>query len=71
MTEQIPLTRLASKLRQIYGKPGPGYRKSYNLALDGVLPTEQVKGRLYVREADLPEIAELFGLGTVPRHAVA
>lgn len=63
MAEQLTsLPDLAVKLRILTGEPGPGYRKCYQLALDGVLPTVQRKGRRYVADADLPAVAAVLGL---------
>ena len=70
MSDVTPLPRLPAKLREMTGKPGPGYRKCYTMALDGLLPTETMNGRLYVRDADLPAIAALFGLAA-PADRVA
>lgn len=62
MSDLTPLPRLADRLRDLTGSPGPGYRKAYALALDGQLPTVQRNGRLFVQEADLPAVAALLGL---------
>lgn len=65
MSDLTPLPNLAAKLRELTGQPGPGYRRTYNMALDGRLPTVQVRGRRYVRDADLPLIIAALGL-TIP-----
>jgi hypothetical protein len=71
MAEQMtPLPDLAAKLRILTGNPGPGYRKCYLLALDGVLPTVQRNGRRYVADADLPAVAAVLGL-TIPADLIA
>jgi hypothetical protein len=59
-----PLPRLAGKLRELTGQEVPGYRKLYLLALDGSIPIETRNGRLFVRDADLPQVAALLGLKT-------
>lgn len=56
------LPNLATKLRVLTGNPGPGYRRCYLLALDGQLPTVEMKGRRYVADADLPAVAAVLGL---------
>ncbi len=63
---RIPLSRLSPELNDRYGTT-PGYRKLYNMAMDGHLRTEIVNGRHYVLEANLPAIAA--DLGLVPAHA--
>ena len=57
-----PLPRLSAKLQELTGSRGPGYRKTYQLVLDGKLPVETRNGRHHVRDADLPEVAAMFGL---------
>lgn len=65
MSDLTPLPDLASKLRELTGQPGPGYRQTYMMALDGRLPTVQVRGRRYVRAVDLPAVVAALGL-TIP-----
>ena len=71
MAEQLtPLPDLAAKLRTLTGNPGPGYRKTYLMALDGTLPTVQRNGRRYISDADLPAVAAVLGL-TISTDLVA
>jgi len=71
MAQQLtPLPGLAAKLLSTYGNAGPGYRKAYLLALDGVLPTVQRNGRYFVADADLPAVAAVLGL-TIPADFAA
>jgi hypothetical protein len=71
MAEQLtPLPDLAAKLRTLTGSPGPGYRKTYLLALDGQLPTVQRNGRRFVQDCDLPAVAAVLGL-TIPADRAA
>lgn len=65
MSDLTALPNLAAKLQELTGQPGPGYRHTYNMALDGRLPTVQVRGRRYVRDVDLPLIIATLGL-TIP-----
>lgn len=67
---RTPLSRLAATLKERTGNPGPGYRTAYNLALDGRLPVVVERGRMYIRDADLPEAARALGVNfKAPKHA--
>ena len=71
MNTATPLPRLGAKLIELTGKPGPGYRKLYTLALDGTLPTEARNGRLFVQDADLPRVVQMLGLTLSTAASVA
>jgi hypothetical protein len=57
----IPLTELAHELTLLTGKKTK-YRRLYDLVLNGDLPAERINGRLFVREENVPGIAEIIGL---------
>jgi hypothetical protein len=61
---RIPLPQLAGKLVELTGSPPPGgYRQLYMLVTGGRAPfIESEGGRYFVRDADLPRVAELLGL---------
>jgi hypothetical protein len=63
---RIPLPRLSAELIDRYGT-SPGYRFLSDMARDGLLRTQVVKGRHFVLEADVPAIAKAIGL--TPAHA--
>lgn len=44
------------------GKPKPKYRAIYTKVLDGVIPAQKFGKQWFLREADLPRIAEVLGL---------
>jgi hypothetical protein len=46
---------------------GLTHRRVSNAALDATIPAERINGRWYVKKADLPKIAELFGIMPKPR----
>jgi len=51
------------KLAALTGQRAPTYRSLYVAALDGKIPAEQqTNGRWDVADADMPHIAEVFGL---------
>lgn len=62
--ETIPLPAIPAELKRQFGI-SPGYRAIYNAALDASLPAEQRRGRWYVARADLPRVAERFGLSPI------
>jgi len=65
---RIPLPRLSPELIDRYGT-SPGYRTLSNMARDGVLRTEVIRGRHYVSEADVPALAADLGLIPAPARA--
>ncbi len=65
MSERIPLTHVAARLRRIAttGQPIPSYRVLWEAAVSGRLPSADVsRGRWQVDAAALPEVAVMFGL---------
>jgi len=64
----FPLSNLPRRLAELTGSAIPNGRKLYAHVVDGVLPAEQVNGRWYIAEADLPQIVEALGL-TLARPA--
>jgi hypothetical protein len=65
MAKRIPLPLVGRRLAALTGQRAPSYRSLYVAALDGKIPAEQqVNGRWDVAAADLPHIAEAFGLST-------
>jgi hypothetical protein len=57
------LPRLGSKLLEITGRPGPGYRKLYLMVLDGMFPTQVRNGRIFVLDSDLPAVVAALDRG--------
>lgn len=58
--QRIPLPLLPHELRRLTGN-APGYRRIYNLVLDGRIPAELGdNGRWTVSRADLPRVAEVL-----------
>lgn len=55
MPDRIPLTQLQLELRNA-GGPSIGYRRLYNLILDGRLPAERGNTTWTVARDDLPAI---------------
>lgn len=49
------------KIGDLTGQIPPPYRAVYGKVLDGLLRTEMVNGRHYVREDNIPAIAQMFG----------
>jgi hypothetical protein len=71
MNTRIPLTKLGRRLAALTGQRAPSYRSLYVAALDAKIPAEQQpNGRWDVDDADVPQIAEAFGL-SVTSPAVA
>jgi hypothetical protein len=69
MEQLTPLPRACAKLQERTGCPTPGgYRRLYNMAVDGMFPTVQRNGRLFIRDSDIPQIVGLLGL-TLQRTA--
>ena len=56
----IPLSSVPRAIQALTGEPGPPYRHAYFAALDGRIPAEQVRGRWFVRQADLPAVAHAW-----------
>jgi hypothetical protein len=71
MNEATPLPRVSQWLLKHTGSPGPGYIKLYKLATSGAFPVEWRNGRIYVRNADLPLVANAVGLGECPAEVAA
>ena len=61
---RIPLPQVAAKIVELTGSPPPGgYRQLYMLIAGGRAPFIELEGgRYFVRDADLPRLAELLGL---------
>ncbi len=65
--ELVPLTAIPRELIALTGKSAPSYRTIWTQVVNGRIAADQRNGRYYVLRADLPKIAEAFGLiGTVP-----
>jgi hypothetical protein len=62
MHEFIGLTELPEALRQMTTSPLPTYWRLYRKATEEAFPVYRAGGRIFVREEDLPLIAEVFGL---------
>jgi hypothetical protein len=61
-TERVKLSAVARILAQETGRKPPTYRQIYTAVVDGSVPAEKAPRDYYVRRADLPQIAEFFGL---------
>ncbi len=71
MTTRVPLPLVPRELIRLTGQRSPSYRAVYLAALDQKIPAErQENGRWDVAEADMPLIAEAFGL-SVTSPAIA
>ena len=57
----IPLPDTASALRQRYGE-APEYGAIWRVLRAGLVEPQRRGARLYVRDVDLPRLAELLGL---------
>jgi hypothetical protein len=63
MENLTPLPRACAKLRELTGSPPPGgYQRLYTMAVDGVLPTVQRNGRLFIKDTDIAQVAGMLGL---------
>jgi hypothetical protein len=62
--ELIPLSRLTVELSDLTGATPPTYRKLNTLVLDGVIRTEIIGQRHFVRREDLQAIAIKLGMLT-------
>jgi hypothetical protein len=62
MTDFIGLTELPEALRNITTGKLPTYWRLYRKATEEAFPTYRAAGRIFVRQEDLPLIAEVFGL---------
>lgn len=68
MEDVIPHSRLAGELFTRYGQRGPGYHCTYKMIASGLIPAEYRGGRIFVKRADVPEIARILGIDPA-RHA--
>ncbi len=58
--DDIALIDAVTELRVRFGVALP-YQTAWGLCVGGVLPAARVRGRWYVRRADLPRVAALAG----------
>ncbi len=70
MTKMIPIAHVPRRLAALSGLPGPSPRTVYDRVLRGSFPAEFVNGRWFIAEADMPKVAEAFGL-TMPSRDIA
>ena len=62
--ELIALARTNLWLAEVLegtGQAPPGYAPLYRAVLDGSIPATNIRGRWYIRRADLPIIGRRFG----------
>jgi hypothetical protein len=64
--KRIPLPHVSRAIAARTGQIGPLPRKIYELALMGAFPAENIRGRWYVREADLPLVIAALPADSVP-----
>jgi hypothetical protein len=62
LSELIPTSQISRRLADFTGRDVPGYKRMYQLVIDGLIPAEQISGRWFIRAADLPKIAEKLEL---------
>lgn len=67
MPDRIPLTQLPLELRNA-GGPTVGYRRLYNMILDGRLPAERGSTAWSISRADIPAVIAALAL---PQRAAA
>jgi hypothetical protein len=58
--DDIALIDAVTELRVRFGVALP-YQTAWGLCVGGILPATRVRGRWYVRRADLPRVAALAG----------
>ena len=61
----VPLPAAVLPVSRLAGRP-LSYNQLYNLALSGVIPTERVGRRMFVRERDFAAIAEVASIQARP-----
>jgi hypothetical protein len=59
MSNRVSLAALSRELTALTGKPAPGYRRLWNMVVNGELPVDQVNGRYIM---DVQAVAEKLGL---------
>jgi hypothetical protein len=63
MKNLLPLSAVLGLMEPLSeGGPRRSYRDCWTLAVNGVLPATQVRGRWHVARTDLPAIAVLLGM---------
>lgn len=67
----IPLPRVAGELRTAYGRVAPAYHAIWCAASAGRIRVVRLGGRLYVAQAELSAVAEVFGLTPLEPRAAA
>jgi hypothetical protein len=60
------LPELPAELKILSGGKTVEYWKLYKASVNGDFPTYRASGRIFVRRADLPLIAQAFGLKVKP-----
>ncbi len=67
-SEKFPLPELGWRLFRLYGR-APNYTKQWRAVNSVQIPAERVGRTFMIAEADLPKIAEYFGLTDKPDKA--
>jgi hypothetical protein len=62
----IPMPELGRAIMERFGVPSPGYQYTHRMISRGLLVPERIGGRLFFRQNDLPQIAAVLGIATVP-----
>ena len=60
-SERIPLVDGSQELRRLCGQTMP-YNVLWRAIVEGAVPAERIRGRWYLKRADLPRIAETLGI---------
>ena len=69
ISERLGIPRVPTRLRDEYAGPPPTHTAVYAAAVNGRIPAIWERGRWYIDPADLPQIAEAFGM--TPREMQA
>ena len=68
---QISIAHIGRKIAALTGKPGPTHQQVYSAVLRGAVPAEFLNGRWYMREADVPLMAQALGIAIPSEASVA
>jgi hypothetical protein len=61
-TERLGLPRVPTRLQAEFDGRPPTHPAVYAAAVNGRIPATWERGRWYIDPADLPQIAEVFGM---------
>lgn len=57
-TEMIGIAHIGRKIAAMTGKAGPSHQQVYDIVLRGLVPATFERGRWYVSEEDVPQVAQ-------------